>query len=589
MFHFKELIFYKSIPIYLSKRIFAFVAFSCFYFYSHSQNNILQLDIKKDFGAKGDGKTNDQKAFAKAAAFICNRRIIINGVAVRGFTKLYIPPGIYIVGYQKNLIGKIDTTKNNYFKFIDDNYEDLIGCYQGAPAFIFKSNIKNETIKNVSIYGSGNKSIIKFKDSMYFGTFDPSTGEVPQNLNKYNRVEDNFNTYLEKPNRVSKNKKYERNANPYHVAFDTNPLLSHIPRAYVGDIFFFSKSSYYENISITNLVLDGNSETYILGGNVGLPAAKNTERYIETFSGGIMVYNMNGLLLENLTIKNFGLDGIQFRGNLTKDSMVTCHNIILKNVRCTKNGRGGLAVTNVNTLTAYNCNFDENATGTLQVNPGFGVDLEPESPPVCNTQFYNCTFLNNGGVAVGMGYPNEPTSYNHYFNHCTFLAANNNFAIVNASDRCIFDSCKIFGSVLDYGVKFNKNKPNLYKNCTFNDIYLGKEVASNNEFLWSCKKNSMLVNCTFTNTHTARVIYCASITESKTGKEIPQRQEMVIIKNCTFYNKNTSNKSFADKSEAAIFENNVFYYPSNKPFVIKCTNTPPFEMNIDNGKGLILK
>ena len=45
-------------------------------------------------------------------------------------------------------------------------------------------------------------------------------------------------------------------------------------------------------------------------------------------------------------------------------------------------------------------------------------------------------------------------------------------------------SYKIFGSVLDYGVKFIQNKPNTYKNCMFNDIYMGKKVVSNINFLW---------------------------------------------------------------------------------------------------------
>jgi hypothetical protein len=581
--------FHKSILFYLSKKIFLFIAFCCFYFYSYSQSNILQLDIKKDFGAKGDGKTNDQKAFEKAAEFICGRVVIENNKRYRGFVKLHIPEGTYIVGFQKNLIGKIDTSTNDYSTFFDKNYPDMIGCYQGMPSFMFYSDVQAEKVKKVTIFGDRNKTIIKFKDKLFFGCFNPFTGKVPENLNKYNRVEESLNFYLDSSGNEPLNKKYNKSDNPYHVSFDSNPTISILPRAYVGDVFYFSNKSYYENIKISNLILDGNSDNYVLGGNIGLPANKKSKRYIETYSGGIQAYNVNGLFLDNLLIKNFGLDGILLRGNLTKDSMSSCHNITLNNVTCTKNGRGGLAVTNVNSLKAYNCHFDENATTKLKVNPGFGVDLEPEAPPVCNTYFYNCTFLRNGGIAASMGYPDMPTSYNHSFINCTFLANNENIAIANASDRCIFDSCKIFGSVLDYGVKFNQNKPNIYKNCMFNDIYMGKKVVSNINFLWGCKKNSMLTNCTFTNTHTARAFYIAPITESKTGKDIPQQQEMVVIKNCTFYNKNTSNKSFADKSEAAIFENNIFYYPKNVTFGIKCTNTPPFEMNIDNGKGLILK
>ena len=557
--------------------------------YSYAQNKMLLLNLKTDFGAKGDGKTNDQQAFEKAAKFICNRKIIENKITYRGNVKLFIPAGIYIVGYQKNLIGKIDTANNNYYKFGDDNYSDMIGCYQGVPAFIFYSNDATEKVKNVIICGDSNKTIIRFKDKMYFGAFDPQTGLVPINLNKYNRVEENLNFYLDKSGNDTRNLKYEIKNNAYHTPFATNPTLSLLPRAYVGDVIYFSYKSFYENISLINLVLDGNSNNYILGGNIGLPANKLSKRYVETYSGGIQIYNVNGLNIENVTATNFGLDGIMFRGYKMKDSISGCYNVVLKNVICTKNGRGGLAVTNVNNLIVYNSNFNENATGALQVNPGFGINLEPEMPPVCNTQFYNCKVLNNGGVAISMGYPTQETSYNHHFINCIIVAAHSNFAIVNASGACLFKNCNIYGSVLDYGVKFKTNKSNLYSNCAFSDIFLGKKVSSNDNFLWSCKKNNSLLNCTFTYTYTARALYLATITESTTGKEIPTLNEMITIKNCTFYNKNVGNKTFADKSEAAIFENNVFYYPKNNSLEIKCTNTPPFEMNIDKGKGLILK
>ena len=44
-----------------------------------------------EFGAKGDGKTNDHEAFVKAASFFTQRK---------GHGKLIIPRGIYIVGKQ---------------------------------------------------------------------------------------------------------------------------------------------------------------------------------------------------------------------------------------------------------------------------------------------------------------------------------------------------------------------------------------------------------------------------------------------------------------------------------------------------------
>lgn len=61
-----------------------------------SINSSLQVvkNIKTDFGAMGDGITNDQQAFNNAANFINNN--VVNGIT--GNVKLIIPGGIYLVG-----------------------------------------------------------------------------------------------------------------------------------------------------------------------------------------------------------------------------------------------------------------------------------------------------------------------------------------------------------------------------------------------------------------------------------------------------------------------------------------------------------
>ena len=77
----------------LSCFIFLFLLF--LYRTSFAQKYIVK-DIKS-FGAKGNGKTNDQKAFQKAAAYFNNRG---------GNGKLIISKGIYIIGKQTFTGGK---------------------------------------------------------------------------------------------------------------------------------------------------------------------------------------------------------------------------------------------------------------------------------------------------------------------------------------------------------------------------------------------------------------------------------------------------------------------------------------------------
>ncbi|GAB3578793.1 hypothetical protein GCM10027345_18040 [Hymenobacter daeguensis] len=58
---------------------------------------VLRKDLKKDFGAAGDGKTNDQAAFQRAAAFFNQRAATPAGA---GPAELRIPKGVYLVGRQ---------------------------------------------------------------------------------------------------------------------------------------------------------------------------------------------------------------------------------------------------------------------------------------------------------------------------------------------------------------------------------------------------------------------------------------------------------------------------------------------------------
>ncbi|MEO6330415.1 MAG: right-handed parallel beta-helix repeat-containing protein [Ginsengibacter sp.] len=97
----------------------------------------------KSFGAKGDGKTNDHKAFQKAAAYFNDRG---------GIGKLIISKGIYIIGKQTFTGGKLNKP-----------------AYEGEDVLHFAN------VKNLQITGTA-KSILKYKDSLRFGAFFPNTG-----------------------------------------------------------------------------------------------------------------------------------------------------------------------------------------------------------------------------------------------------------------------------------------------------------------------------------------------------------------------------------------------------------------------------
>ena len=98
----------------------------------------------KDFGALGDGVTNDHDAFVAAAAVIKQA----------GGGKIIIPPGVYRVGKQV-----FAGTAGLYYSYKGENLIDIKDC----P-------------RPVVIEGYG--ATLKIADGLKFGSYDPITGEA---------------------------------------------------------------------------------------------------------------------------------------------------------------------------------------------------------------------------------------------------------------------------------------------------------------------------------------------------------------------------------------------------------------------------
>ncbi|WP_162944457.1 right-handed parallel beta-helix repeat-containing protein [Flavisolibacter nicotianae] len=107
----------------------------------HAQN--FSIRTITSFGAKGDGKTNDQAAFELAAQFFNNRK---------GQGKLVIPKGVYIVGKQEFTRGK-----------------------NGKPAFEGHDVLHLTNVKNFAIEGAKGATL-KYTPGLKFGSFEPETG-----------------------------------------------------------------------------------------------------------------------------------------------------------------------------------------------------------------------------------------------------------------------------------------------------------------------------------------------------------------------------------------------------------------------------
>jgi hypothetical protein len=107
----------------------------------HGQTT-LRKDLKKDFGAVGDGRTNDQAAFERAADFFNKRAQTPAGA---GPAVLAIPKGVYLVGRQ-------DASGNT------PDVLHLVGC------------------RNLAIQGADSANTeIRYVSGLRYGSFDPAT------------------------------------------------------------------------------------------------------------------------------------------------------------------------------------------------------------------------------------------------------------------------------------------------------------------------------------------------------------------------------------------------------------------------------
>ncbi|MBJ6145298.1 right-handed parallel beta-helix repeat-containing protein [Hymenobacter sp. BT559] len=119
--------------------------------YAAAAQAVLHKDLKKDFGALGNGRANDHAAFVRAADFFNQRAKTPAGV---GRAVLHIPAGVYRVGQPgPSSLG---------------NVLSLVGC------------------RNLSIVGADSATTeIRYADSLRYGAFDPTTHAMYESPKAY--------------------------------------------------------------------------------------------------------------------------------------------------------------------------------------------------------------------------------------------------------------------------------------------------------------------------------------------------------------------------------------------------------------------
>lgn len=392
--------------------------------------SLVTKNLKTDFSAVGDGITDDHEAFKDAAAFINGNVDPVSGK--KGYVRLIIPDGIYIVGKQTANIGTAD---------------DINNIYLGDPV------LPLHDVENVVIEG-GNYTTVIYKDSMKFGTFDISTGLPPANIDEYNPA----------------------------VPGSSNDSLYHY--RYAGTPGSFLELINCTNIEVKNLEINGNNTNMSLGGNWGLG-----DRPIELRNSfGLYMHNLTNAKISNIRVHHFGGYNVNLGCSLDEDSLPLTSNIIFDSLISEYSGSNCFSWLGGEKICVLNSAFNHAGFNEIQTKPAYGMDIEPEGDTamVCRESFfYNTVFAYNRKSAFTCGtskdnpFPIPPIkigyTYDHYFKQCLFVGKYESITnhIVN---RVTFDSCGFFGQVLHHASSVDDKAPSRFINSYFSDCYNGDDM-----------------------------------------------------------------------------------------------------------------
>ena len=294
--------------------------------------------------------------------------------------------------------------------------EQTINDDPNEPYYQVQKIFSVDGVNRVIVEGEDG-AILKMSDGLHFGSFDPVNGEifVPENGGFY----------------------------------DHNYI------AHAGIIFSFVNSS---NIIIKNLELDGNIDSYVIGGYWG-------DVGIQLHGIGVLLLDNSNVLLKDIYSHHHGLDGVEIGYyNLTEESLPTVH--VLENVKSEYNGRQGLSWVGGIGLTAYNCKFNHTGKAKVSSPPGAGVDIEAEASIIRSGKFINCEFLNNSGC--GLVADSGPGGYST-FDNCTFWGTTS-WAMWNDKPKMVFNDCRFYGSIVHaFGSFEHPELATKYNNCHFED------------------------------------------------------------------------------------------------------------------------
>ena len=475
----------------------------------NAQALITRLPFTKsiqDFGAiPNDGK-DDTWAFIKAGKYFSNLWDI-NGVPLMqgkqninyktNSGKLIIPSGTYLVGRQITVPANgLKTTYGDVF-----NFSRATAPITFAAGHAYKAGLELMTLENVdqfALIGSGSSApLIKYNNELTIGYF---------------------------------------NSNAEPVWFPASVYDG----KYVVSIGNFIDAYQSKNISIENLVIDGNNTPVSAGGKTLYNGGWASDG-IQLGASAAYFHNTQNVSLIKLDIHRMTLDGIIFQDyykDTTAFSKQAFSNLLISDTKCDYNRRQGFSWVGGRKLTVINSSFSQTGTtvsGVAAGNPGAGVDIEPESdgsnPLYCmDAIFTNCSFINNKGCAL-LNDESAARSRNIRFVNCKFHDVDG-YSVWVKGKKFSFENCKIWGGFVFGNSGEIPGDETRFNYCDFADEEIpGRKGIHNVGYAlvesWQVARRLLFSKCSFRTLHDKQRL-AAIWSQGKT------EDEFALFKDCSF-------------------------------------------------------
>lgn len=481
-----------------------------------------------DFGAVANDGIDDTWAFIKAGHFISNEWDI-NGVllpigqsnyfASNTRIRLEIPSGTYNVGKQivRTNCASINTNYGIVFGLsAGPNYAPISLPFNSAKWHGLEV-IKITNVDEVEIVGTGSsRPTIVYNSGLHIGYFD---------------------------------------------CIDGTPLTVTGGNLNNSDIGHFILATNSKNVSISNIIVDGNNikTSTIYGGNfLDISQTPNVNNRIQLGADGIALTNTKAVTVTNVNMHHMTRDGIQVNDNLNTDPSGTNSTLFTKllitDCNFDFNRRQGISWVGGRNLNVSNTTFNNigqsvysSSDPTANGSPGSGIDIEPNANVYCvDGVFSNCQFKNNTGKAV----ENEVSvrTKNILFNNNTICQDIDGDCVWVKGPGITFDQCFIWGTFIhgnSSGIIGNETK---FTNCEFADEEYQGMYAVNRQLVNTTSARRLQFNsCTFRIIHPSMRIFF--ITNPSTAEA-----DYTQFKDCIIKYESTSTQATADIVSSCIFD-----------------------------------